>query len=159
MVMLGRLFAGDYGWYAAAIDGPVHGERGPVTDASDPAYRQMWQRPEVVQDMIDDWTATLDALSALSDVDPTRVLRFCRPYHDQQRTPDVGDMLQNVVFLQGSILLNEDLGSHRERYGIDGVDQGPWLATVKMLLCLGRDACELLAAPESGVSGIRKPRW
>jgi dienelactone hydrolase len=73
MVMLGRLFAGAYGWYAAAIDGPVHGERGPVTDASDPAYRQMWQRRETVQDMIEDWKATLDALSALHDVDPTRV--------------------------------------------------------------------------------------
>ena len=73
MVMLGRLFAGDYGCCAAAIDGPVHGERGPVTDASDPAYRQMWQRPEVVQDMIDDWQATLDALSTLSNVDSTRV--------------------------------------------------------------------------------------
>src|SRR4029434_874304 len=46
MVMLGRLFAGDYGWYAAAIDGPVHGARGPVTDANDPAYRQMWEGPE-----------------------------------------------------------------------------------------------------------------
>src|SRR5438270_10421507 len=73
MVMLGRLFAGDYGWYAAAIDGPVHGGRGLVSDASDPAYRQMWQRPEIVQDMIDDWKATLDALSALSAVDSTRV--------------------------------------------------------------------------------------
>ena len=56
------MFAADYGWCAAAIDGPVHGERGPVTDATDPAYRQMWQRPEIVQDMIDDWQATLDAL-------------------------------------------------------------------------------------------------
>ena len=73
MVMLGRLFAGDYGWYAAAIDGPVHGARGPVTDASDPAYRQMWQRPEIVQEMIDDWQATLDALSTLRDVDTARV--------------------------------------------------------------------------------------
>ena len=73
MVMLGRLFAGDYGWCAAAIDGPVHGGRGPVTDANDPAYRQMWQHPETVQDMIDDWKATLDALSTLSAVDPTRV--------------------------------------------------------------------------------------
>ena len=73
MVMLGRLFAGDYGWYAAAIDGPVHGARGSVTDASDPAYRRMWQRPEIVQDMIDDWQATLDALSVLSGVDTARV--------------------------------------------------------------------------------------
>jgi dienelactone hydrolase len=73
MVMLGRMFAADYGWCAAAIDGPVHGERGPVTDTSHPAYSQMWQRPEVVQDMIDDWKATLDALSALEQVDSARV--------------------------------------------------------------------------------------
>jgi dienelactone hydrolase len=33
----------------------------------------MWQRPEVVQDMIDDWKATLDALSALAQVDSARV--------------------------------------------------------------------------------------
>lgn len=73
MVMLGRLFAADLGWCAAAIDGPVHGERGPVMDANDPAYRAMWQRPEVVQEMIDDWKATLDALSVLEDVDQARV--------------------------------------------------------------------------------------
>ena len=73
MEMLGRLFAADYGWCAAAIDGPAHGERGPVTDASDPAYRAMWQRPEVVQDMIDDWRATLDALSVLEDVDQAHI--------------------------------------------------------------------------------------
>ena len=73
MVMLGRMLAGDYGWYAAAIDGPAHGARGSVTDASDPAYRQMWQRPEVVQDMIDDWKATLDALSTLEQVDSAHV--------------------------------------------------------------------------------------
>jgi dienelactone hydrolase len=73
MVMLGRMFAADYGWCAAAIDGPVHGARGPVTDANDPVYRQMWQRPEVVQDMIEDWKATLDALITLDHIDNTRV--------------------------------------------------------------------------------------
>jgi len=73
MVMLGHLFAADYGWCAAAIDGPVHGERGSVTDANDPVYRQMWQRPDIVQDMIDDWKATLEALSALESIDATRV--------------------------------------------------------------------------------------
>jgi dienelactone hydrolase len=73
MVMLGRLFAADYGWHAAAIDGPVHGQRGSVVDASDPAYRAMWQRPDIVQDMIDDWQATLDALSDLREIDQTRV--------------------------------------------------------------------------------------
>ena len=44
-----------------------------MTAATDPAYRQMWQRPEIVQDMIDDWKATLDALSALDQVDKARV--------------------------------------------------------------------------------------
>jgi dienelactone hydrolase len=73
MIMLGRLFAADYGWCAAAIDGPAHGQRGPVTDASDPAYRQMWQRQDVVDSMIEDWRATLDALSEQSDIDAARV--------------------------------------------------------------------------------------
>lgn len=73
MVMLGRMFSSDYGWCAASIDGPVHGERGPVTDANDPAYREMWQRQEIVQSMIDDWKATLDVLSALREVDNDRI--------------------------------------------------------------------------------------
>lgn len=73
MLMLGRMFAGGYGWCAAAIDGPAHGERGAVTDATDPAYRQMWQRRDPVQEMIDDWKATLDALSELGEVDSTRI--------------------------------------------------------------------------------------
>ena len=73
MLRLGRMFSGDYGWWAAAIDGPVHGGRGPVADATDPAYRQMWQRPDVVQGMIDDWHTTLDALSTLDTIDTARI--------------------------------------------------------------------------------------
>lgn len=73
MLMLGQMFAVNHGCCAAAIDGPVHGERGPVTDASDPAYLQMWQRQDVVQSMIADWKATLDALSALAEVDNDRI--------------------------------------------------------------------------------------
>ncbi|MBI3325564.1 MAG: hypothetical protein HYZ81_02515 [Nitrospinae bacterium] len=73
MLILGRMFSIDYGWCAAAIDGPVHGERGPVTDTSHQAYRQMWQRTDTVQSMIDDWKATLDALRALTEIDNARV--------------------------------------------------------------------------------------
>lgn len=73
MMMLGKLFAGEYGWSAAAIDGPVHGDRGPVTEAGHPAYRQMWQRADVVEQMIADWRATLDALTTLDTVDAARV--------------------------------------------------------------------------------------
>jgi dienelactone hydrolase len=73
MRMLGKLFAGEYGWSAAAIDGPVHGDRGPVTEANHPAYREMWQRADVVDQMIADWRATLDALTTLDTVDAARV--------------------------------------------------------------------------------------
>jgi dienelactone hydrolase len=73
MRMLGQKCTRDYGWCAAAIDGPVHGERGPVTNANDPAYGEMWQRPWTVQSMIDDWKATLDALSTLKQVDSAHV--------------------------------------------------------------------------------------
>jgi len=73
MAMLGKLFAAEYGWSAAAIDGPVHGERGPVTEAGHPAYRQMWQRADVVDSMIADWRATLDALATLTTIDVKRV--------------------------------------------------------------------------------------
>ena len=73
MLMLARLFTTQYGWYAAAIDGPVHGNRGPVLDANHPAYREMWQRGDAVEQMIDDWKATLDALVELDGIDPGRV--------------------------------------------------------------------------------------
>ncbi len=73
MLMLGRMFSANYGWCAAAIDGPVHGDRGPVTDPTQPEYRGMWQSSHPVQGMIDDWRATLDALSQLDDVDANRI--------------------------------------------------------------------------------------
>lgn len=73
MLRLARIFAARHGCWAAAIDGPVHGARGSVTDPTDPVYRQMWQRPNVVQEMVDDWRRTLDALLALEEIDAARV--------------------------------------------------------------------------------------
>jgi dienelactone hydrolase len=73
MTMLGRLFSGTYGWRAAAIDGPVHGDRGPVTNSGDAEYRALWQRDNPVQEMIDDWKTVLDALLALDGADPGRI--------------------------------------------------------------------------------------
>lgn len=73
MLKMARIFAGEYGWWAVAIDGPVHGARGGVTDAGDPAYRQMWQRPGVVENMVADWRETLDAFCALKEIDASRV--------------------------------------------------------------------------------------
>jgi dienelactone hydrolase len=56
-----RLLAGARGCWAAAIDGPVHGDRGPVTDTSHPAYAGMWRNARTVSGMAEDWTAVLDA--------------------------------------------------------------------------------------------------
>src|SRR5215213_3346366 len=70
LLRMAEIFATEYGWWAAAIDGPVHGARGPVNDA---VYREMWTRPNVVQDMIDDWTAALDALTLQDGIDKTRI--------------------------------------------------------------------------------------
>ncbi len=73
MTMLGRLFAGTHGWCAASIDGPVHGDRGPVVDPKQPEYSAMWQRGDAVQGMIADWQAVLGVLSAQRQVDDRRI--------------------------------------------------------------------------------------
>ncbi len=73
MTMLGRLFGGAYGWCAAAIDGPVHGDRGPVASSEDSEYRALWQRDNPVKEMTDDWKAVLDALLSFESIDPRRI--------------------------------------------------------------------------------------
>ena len=69
----------DRDWFAArgiataAIDGPAHGDRGPVTNTTDPAYTEMWTRPRVIDDMNTDWNNTLDALLALGEFEASAV--------------------------------------------------------------------------------------
>ena len=57
----------------AAIDGPVHGERGGVTSILEPAYAELWKSPTAVDDMVTDWTRTLDALLGIDEFDAGRV--------------------------------------------------------------------------------------
>jgi dienelactone hydrolase len=61
---------GQHGIATLAIDGPAHGDRGPVTDTSHPAYTEMWKNPRVIDEMNEDWRATLDAALALGEFDP-----------------------------------------------------------------------------------------
>jgi dienelactone hydrolase len=51
----------------------VHGARGGVVDATDPAYRRMWQQDGVVEAMVADWQATLEALLGCASIDPARI--------------------------------------------------------------------------------------
>ena len=51
----------------------MHGDRGPVKEASDPAYAEMWRREDPVGEMIEDWKAILDALMELPRIDPARI--------------------------------------------------------------------------------------
>jgi dienelactone hydrolase len=122
MLHMGRLFAVTYGWWAAAIDGPVHGARGSVTDATDPAYRQMWQRQDVVQEMIADWRATLDALSELREIDSARVgywgvsmgTMFGLPYVTSDRR--IRAAVLGKAGMRGSSVVRSGIDTHFERH-------------------------------------------
>lgn len=116
MTMLGEMFAGEYGWCAAAIDGPVHGDRGTVIDAGDPQYRAMWKRADVVDEMIGDWQATLTALSDLDEVDGTRAAYWGLSMGTMFGLPYVAsdDRLTAAVLGKAGMI-----GSSVERSGID----------------------------------------
>ena len=55
------------GFSALAIDGPVHGRR-KIGDGARGAFAVEWRRDGCVDDMVDDWRATLDTMQALPDV-------------------------------------------------------------------------------------------
>jgi dienelactone hydrolase len=89
-LMLGRRFASVSQVAAAAIDGPFHGDRVPET-----LDRQQYQAmvaamgvDKVTDGMVDDWRASLDALSQLEAIDVDRIAyigfsmgtRFGLPY-------------------------------------------------------------------------------
>jgi dienelactone hydrolase len=89
-LMLGRRFASVSQVAAVAIDGPLHGDR--VAEKLD---RQQYQAmmaaigvDKVTDGMVDDWRATLDALSQLDAIDADRIAyigfsmgtRFGLPY-------------------------------------------------------------------------------
>lgn len=73
MLMLGELFAERFGWCAISIDGPVHGDRGPVTDPLQPEYSAMWRDGSPVDQMIGDWCAVVDAIVGNGLADQTRL--------------------------------------------------------------------------------------
>jgi dienelactone hydrolase len=89
-LMLGRRFAAVSQVAAAAIDGPYHGDR--VAEKLDRRQYQAMMAAagvdKVTDGMVDDWTATLDALSQLDGIDANRIAymgfsmgtRFGLPY-------------------------------------------------------------------------------
>jgi dienelactone hydrolase len=89
-LMLGRRLATVSQIAAATIDGPLHGDR-----VAEPLDRRQYQAmmaamgvEKVTDGMVDDWGATLDALSLLDDIDASRIAyvgfsmgtRFGLPY-------------------------------------------------------------------------------
>lgn len=69
VVSLARRLVRHHGFAAAAIDGPVHGDRR-ADGGTDPAavqadFRKAWRTPESVDAMVADWRATLAALREL----------------------------------------------------------------------------------------------
>jgi dienelactone hydrolase len=89
-LMLGRRFAGVSQLAAVAIDGPFHGNRVPE-QLDRRQYQEMMAAvgvDKVTDGMVDDWRATLDALSQLDAIDADRIAyigfsmgtRFGLPY-------------------------------------------------------------------------------
>jgi pimeloyl-ACP methyl ester carboxylesterase len=69
-VLLARdYFTTVHGIAVAAIDGPAHGDRIPAGMTAEAAAGRMWDRPDLVESMVSDWQATLDALLALGEFD------------------------------------------------------------------------------------------
>ncbi len=64
---LAREFAGDLGFFALAIDGPVHGRR-LKGDGAMEATLEEWERIGCVEDMIADWKFAIDTVQALPEV-------------------------------------------------------------------------------------------
>ena len=74
ILSLARRLVRHHGIAAAAIDGPVHGDRLP--DGAAPTVeerRAAYRKGTVVEDMIQDWKATLDALQKLPEIGVGRI--------------------------------------------------------------------------------------
>ncbi|MBA3027923.1 MAG: alpha/beta hydrolase [Desulfobacteraceae bacterium] len=56
-----------YGFFALAIDGPVHGGRS-TGDGARGSFAEEWKRPGNVEDMISDWKTAMDSIMALDEV-------------------------------------------------------------------------------------------
>ncbi|HEY3942873.1 MAG TPA: dienelactone hydrolase family protein [Acidimicrobiales bacterium] len=75
VVTLARQLVRSRGYAAAAIDGPVHGERRPDADAPPMLvlleFSQLWAAdPTMTDRMVADWRATIDALECLEGIGP-----------------------------------------------------------------------------------------
>ena len=73
MVAMGTWISERFGWNAVAIDGPAHGDRGSIQKSTDPAYREMWQQPSVVSEMVEDWKCVTDAFVELDSTDQEKI--------------------------------------------------------------------------------------
>ena len=70
--MLARRDALD-GIATAAIDGPVHGDRGGVSSMADPRLAAAFASMSTYDSIVADWQAALDALVAERIADPERI--------------------------------------------------------------------------------------
>ena len=73
MITMGFLLSMELGWNVVSIDGPAHGDRGSVKQSTDPAYREMWQRQNVVEEMMEDWRCLIDEFVSQDYIDQEKL--------------------------------------------------------------------------------------
>ena len=73
MLQLGTRFARDRSFAVAAIDGPIHGDRGGLPDTHDHNYQMMWKNNRTIENMVSDWKTTLTALLNLEHFNAERI--------------------------------------------------------------------------------------
>lgn len=76
VLAVARLFVLGHGFAAAAIDGPIHGARRavPLTGlAMQTEFLELWAKDNRVDAMVSDWSAAIDLLSTMPEVDPAAV--------------------------------------------------------------------------------------
>ena len=121
LLSLARRLVRHHGVAAAAIDGPLHGDRRPADlDEGDvEARRRRFARRRAVDEMIADWQATLDALQKLPELGVAPVGYWGLSMGTMFGVPLVAAEPRIAVAVLGLMGIREDSGPLGERFERD----------------------------------------
>ena len=118
LLSLARRLVRHHGIAAAAIDGPVHGDRQPADlDASDVnERRRRFAGRQAVDEMLADWKASLDAIQKLDEIGPGPVGYWGLSMGTMFGVPLVAAEPRICVAVLGLMGIRDDAGPLGERF-------------------------------------------